>query len=157
MKKYLLSFCLLLVSAPVFAQSTPQVTPQDTATVSLPVGKPMLPPYFMPLYNSMITKPIKLDFSIDPLLSNNPYDDVRTQRNLLTVHSMAQEVLDRLQAEQRQMQVNAGLSTVVGLFFWGALIEENIRGYINYQNEQRNQPPAPTPAANRPPELRRPK
>ena len=143
---------LLLVAAPAPAYSAPQ----DTAAISRPAEKPVLPFYFLPFYHSMIAKPVKLNFPVDPLLSNNIYNDALTQRNLLTVHSMAQQVLDRLQEEQRRMQVNAGLGTAVGLFFWGALIEENLRGYINFQNKQHNAPPPPAAAPPRPPELRRP-
>ncbi|MDR3133752.1 MAG: hypothetical protein LBU42_06980 [Prevotellaceae bacterium] len=146
-------FCLLfllLAAAPAAAHCAPQ----DTASVRPPAVQPALPPYFSPFYNSMITKPIKLDFPIDPLLVDAPYNDAVTQRNLLSVRNMEQQVIGKLRNEYRQMQINAGLSMVVGLFFWGALVEENVRGYINYRNEQRNQPPPPAPA--RPPEVRRP-
>ncbi|MDR0694917.1 MAG: hypothetical protein LBF81_06430 [Prevotellaceae bacterium] len=151
MNRYLLFLLLLLVATPAMAYCVPQ----DTATVRQPVAKPALPLYFMPLYRSMIAKPIQLDFSIDPLLVNDPYNDVLTQRNLLSVRSMEQQVIGRLREEHRQMQINTGIATAVSLFFWGALIEENVRGYINYRNEQRNQPP-PTSKPPRPPEPRRP-
>ncbi|MDR3350619.1 MAG: hypothetical protein LBN98_03080 [Prevotellaceae bacterium] len=148
MNKYPLWLFLLLVAAPAPAQ--------DTVAVSRPAMKPALLPYFPPLYNNMITKPIKLDFSLDPLLSNDHYNDALTQRNLLFVRNMEQQVARTLREEYRQMQINARIATAAGLFFWGALIEENIRGYINYRQEQHNQPPPPPPAPRRPPELRKP-
>ena len=152
MKRYPLCLFLLLIAMPAFAYRAPQ----DTATVELPAAKPVMPFYFLPLYRSMIAKPIKLDFSIDPLLTNAAYDDILTQRNLLSIRSMEQQVIGRLKEERRQMQINTGIATAVSLFFWGAVIEENVRGYINYRNEQRNQPPPPAPTPPRPPEPRRP-
>ncbi|MDR2802037.1 MAG: hypothetical protein LBB31_02330 [Prevotellaceae bacterium] len=153
MNRGLLLLCLLLVAAPALAHRAPQ----DTAAVSPPEAKPALPLYFMPLYNSMIAKPIKLDFSIDPLLSNDASNDALTQRNLYAVRSMEQQIIDRLREEHRRMKVNAGIANAVGIFFWGALIEENIRGYINHQNASSPPPPpASAPAPVRPPELRRP-
>ncbi|MDR0582088.1 MAG: hypothetical protein LBG31_03895 [Prevotellaceae bacterium] len=152
MYKYPLFLLLLLIAVPALAHRMPQ----DTATVSRPAARPVSPFYFLPLYHSMIAKPVQLNFSIDPLLTNATYDDVLTQRNLLSVRSMEQEIIGRLREERRQMQINTGIATAVSLFFWGALVEENVRGYINYRNKQRNQPPPPAPTPPRPPEPRRP-
>jgi hypothetical protein len=149
MYKYLLCSFLLLAALPAVARHAPQ----DTAALSLPAAKPVLPLYFLPRYNSMTAKPATLHFDIDPLLAPAHYEDVLNQRNRLSISIMEQQVIGRLREEQRQMQINAGLSTAVGLFFWGALIEENIRGYLNDRHGGQSLPP---PAPARPPELRRP-
>ncbi|MDR2359379.1 MAG: hypothetical protein LBD87_06230 [Prevotellaceae bacterium] len=148
MSKRPLLLLLLLVATPALAHCAPQ----DTAAVA----KPALPLYFMPLYRSMITKPVQLNFPIDPLLANDAHNDALSQRNLLSVRSMEQQIIGRLREERRLMQINAGVAAAVGIFFWGALVEENVRGYINYRNEQRNQPPPPPATPPRPPEPRRP-